>query len=298
VSACRNCGQARAERLPFHYRWHGRRFDGVRCRACDLVRLDPMPAAAELEELYGQDYFDTALHGLDQAGMDYEALHDAQRVGTAAFVAQDLLPRAPGAASFFEVGAAMGHLLSCARDLGLRVGGVEISAAACAAARRKFGLELHRGDVTALDLTDEAGRWDVVYAGDVLEHMTEPAAALAAMHALLAPGGTLILRVPATLNLLSTRVALTAYRLLGRSVRLPDGPYHVHEFTPRTLARTVGRRFTDVRVEQDIVPLRDLNLKGGSAAYRAKWLLHAVNVPLTRLTGRLGDRLLLTARKG
>ncbi len=295
-SLCSCCGSDQTSALPFHYIWDNIRYDGVRCRECKLARLQPMPSAPVLTALYGNDYFDHALHGLDQAGVTYETLRDEQQSETLSFVRDEIVARVPGAKSLFEIGAAMGHTLDAGRSLGLRCGGLEISATAAVVAKRKFGFELIQESIDQADLSDEQGCWDIVYAGDVLEHMVDPADMLARMAGLLTPGGAVVIRVPATLNLLSTRLATPWLNLIGASRCLPDGPYHLHEFEPATLQRLASRYFKSVTIEQSIVPASRLNIKGGSLAYRLKRTAHRLNEPLTRRFGVCGDRLVMVGR--
>jgi 2-polyprenyl-3-methyl-5-hydroxy-6-metoxy-1,4-benzoquinol methylase len=261
-----------------------------------MISLEPMLTPDEAARLYDGDYFDSGLHGLDGAGASYETMSDARAEETDRFLAEVVLSRNAGAGSLFEIGAAMGHLLAAGRRRGLRCGGLEISAAAVARARDKFGLELIHGGVETADLAGEAGRWDVVYAGDVLEHLVDPGLAVAQAARLLRPGGVFVVRLPSSFSLLSTRLAAGLLPHFGGSLRLPDKPYHLHEFGADTARRLLGRGFAEVEVVESIIHPRDLNVKGGSAAYRLKHLLHWCNLPVTRLTGRFGDRLTLWAR--
>jgi len=294
---CVACGGTDFARAPFHYVWEGRRFEAWRCRRCGLTTIEPKPNDEELTRLYAADYFRDGLHGLDRAGSDYETLSDRAREDWRRFLRREIRPRHPEARRFFEVGAAMGHMLAVARDEGFAVGGVEISAAAAERAREKFGIELQVGDLTGLDLADEAGHWDIVYAGDVLEHLRDPAAALAVMSRLLAPGGLVVVCVPTTLDLISSRLGDRLLRWGHRDARLPDPPYHLYEFTRTTARRLAQRYFGQVETVTEIVPFSRLNLKDRSPRYLAKAALHVLNVPLTRLTGRWGDRLTLYARE-
>jgi len=288
---CNLCGDSRFAREPFHYQWDGRRFDGMRCRGCGLVTLAPLPSDADLVKLYDGDYFARGLHGLDQLRQSYEAWSDAAMETSRRFLREELLARRPGARSVFEIGAAMGHFLAAARQEGLAVAGLEISPAATARAREKFGLELACANIEAFDPEPWAGRWDLVYAGDLFEHLRDPAGTLVKVERLLAPGGLFFIRIPSTLNLLSTRLAAPLLRAAGRSRRLPDPPYHLYEYTPATIGRLFAQRFARVEIRQEAMTPGRLNLKGGSAAYVAKRALQVVNAPLTRLTGRWGDRL-------
>ena len=47
----------RFKKLPFYYEFEGQRLQGTRCRRCQLMFLDPQPTPAQLERLYGKDYF-------------------------------------------------------------------------------------------------------------------------------------------------------------------------------------------------------------------------------------------------
>ncbi len=289
--ACDACAEERVRTMPFHYLWEGKRFQGVRCARCGLIRLDPLPTDAELARLYDRDYFATGLHGLDRLGTTHEAWADASMDASRRYLREQMLRRRPGARSVFEIGAAMGHFLSAARQEGLEAAGIEISPAAVARAREKFGLELICANIETLDVAPLAGRWDIVYAGDLFEHLRSPARVLAQVDALLAPGGLFLIRLPATFNLLSTRLAVPLLRLAGRQRRLPDRPYHLYEYTGASIRRLFQTRFARVEVRQEITPPGRLNLKDGSPAYLAKYLLQFVNVPVTRLTGRCGDRM-------
>lgn len=294
---CNSCGGEKFTLEPFHYWWDERRFDGVRCRACELVSLSPMPSDADLAKLYDGDYFARGLHGLDQLRQSYEQWADAAMEVSRRFLLDELLPRRPGARSVFEIGAAMGHFLESARREGLAVSGLEISPAAVTRAREKFGLELACGNIEAFDPGPWAGRWDLVYAGDLFEHLRDPAGVLGKVETLLSPGGLFFIRIPSTLNLLSTRLAAPLLRASGRSRRLPDPPYHLYEYTPATIGRLFARHFARVEIRQEAMAPERLNLKGGSPAYLAKRALQVVNAPLTRLTGRWGDRLTVCGRK-
>ena len=294
---CNLCHGLRFRRLPFHYMWEGGRFQGVRCRTCGLVTLDPLPTDEQLVRLYDADYFADGLHGLDRMGTDYETHADAALAGARRYLRETILPRRPGARSVFELGGAMGHFLRAAAAEGLRTGGVEISAAAVERAREKFGIELECGNIEKIDVEPWAGDWDVVYAGDLFEHLRDPSGVLAKVARLLTPGGICVMRVPGTYNLLSTKLGEAVLRLAGRDRPLPDAPYHLYEYTDTTLRRMFAPHFAEVEILCEATAPGGLNLKDRSGAYLAKYALQFINAPLTRLTGRFGDRMTVFARK-
>ena len=292
---CNLCHGESFARLPFHYSWAGKRWQGRRCRSCGLICIDPQPSEDELARLYAADYFADGLHGLDRAGLDYEALHDADRTAASRLVETVLRRHHPAAERLFEIGPAMGHVLDAARRAGLDVGGVEISPTGVARAREKFGLDLIEGNIEFVDLSAENGGWDIVYCGDLLEHVRDPLGVVGKAAALLRPGGLCVMRLPGTFNLLATRLAVPLLLALGRQKQLPDKPYHLYEFTTTTARRLFARHFDRVEVRNEAIAPWRLNRKTGSADYLAKYLLQWLNWPLTGLTNRFGDRMTILA---
>jgi SAM-dependent methyltransferase len=136
-----------------------------------------------------------------------------------------------GAGRYLDVGCGSGGSLGVARALGWRVvAGIEMDDAAAARARR-FADELHVGDVLAAPFAP--GRFDVVTALHVLEHVPDPVGAVRRMLEWLAPGGLLVLEVPNAGGL--------GARLFGRAWSGLELPRHLSHFTPETLARVVER---------------------------------------------------------
>jgi SAM-dependent methyltransferase len=293
---CVGCDGQASSPLPFHYEWEARRFVLCRCPRCGMISLDPQPTSAEIAAFYSEEYFASGLHGLDRLGTDYESAADTGIAAAARFLEREVLTAHSHPHSLFEIGAAMGHLLAAGESLGLVCGGIEISPEAAARARDKFGLALEGGRFEDLDLSPHRQRWDVIYAGDVLEHLQDPAAAVVKVVDMLAPGGVFVARLPSSFDLLSSRLAIRVLPALGRTMRLPDKPYHLHEFTRRSALDFFRRYFDDVEVDSSLIPPWKLNRKSGSAAYRIKGILHWANLPVTFLAGRCGDRLVVRAK--
>src|SRR5262249_57535140 len=129
-----------------------------------------------------------------------------------------------GAGRYLDVGCGSGGALGVARALGWRVAGIEMDDAAAAKARR-FTDELHVGDVLTAPFAP--GRFDVVTAFHVLEHVPDPVAAARRMLDWLAPGGLLIVEVPNAGGL--------GARLFGGAWAGLELPRHLSPFTPAPL---------------------------------------------------------------
>src|SRR5207249_2046966 len=121
---------------------------------------------------------------------------------------------APARGALLEVGCAAGFLLQRARAGGWSVRGVELSAEAVARARA-LGLDVYHGDLLGAGLP--ATSVDLVYMGDVLEHVPDCRAVVDEVARLLRSSGLLVLRGPITTHSLARRLALAAYRLAGRT---------------------------------------------------------------------------------
>ncbi len=158
---------------------------------------------------------------------------------------RDVLPLLPDRlGEVLEIGCGdgtTGELLE--RRFGCRVTGVELNPHAAAAAAGR----IHRvvaGDVEQLELD---GRYDLVLALELFEHLTEQEAFLARMRRLLEPDGTLLLSVPNV-----GHGAVVEDLLAGRWDYLPIGLLcytHYRFFTRATLESWLERcDFSRVRL--------------------------------------------------
>ena len=93
-----------------------------------------------------------------------------------------------------DVGCGRGTVALAARAAGWDVYATEISATCVAELRPLFGERLHEGPL--LEVPFARASFDVVLMIEVLEHLDDPAAYLAASRALLRPGGILLVTTP------------------------------------------------------------------------------------------------------
>lgn len=102
-----------------------------------------------------------------------------------------------GGKTVLDVGCATGYLARALVERGCQVSGVELVPEAAEEARPVLD-QLVVGDLTTLDLAAELGeaRFDCVVAGDILEHLADPAPVLRSLVGLLAPGGSVVVSTP------------------------------------------------------------------------------------------------------
>lgn len=135
-----------------------------------------------------------------------------------------------GQGRYLDVGCGSGGSLGVAAALGWQPAGIEMDAAAAERARR-FTREIHVGD--ALTAPFSPGRFDVVTAFHVLEHVPDPVAVVRRMLEWLAPGGLVIIEVP--------NAGGWGASLFGSAWSGLELPRHLSHFTPESLARVVEK---------------------------------------------------------
>ena len=290
VAQCAGCGSTRWRRLALAYEFHGR-FPAVECRACGLRFLAVQPTAEGLARLYGGAYFERDF----RCGRSAVAYHDEAtfRAENEGLLAAFERLRTPG--RLLELGCAGGWLLKHACERGWSVRGVELSSDAVAQARA-LGLDVFEGELPQAGFP--AGSFDLIYMGDVLEHVPDPRRVLEECARVLAPGGVLYLRGPITTNSIARRMALAAAGAVGHTLVLREPPYHLWEFTPGPLRRLFER--CGLRVEamrQSKIPPGHAHGEKSAPQRAIMATLDAVNVPLTRACNVLGDRIVVVARK-
>lgn len=138
---------------------------------------------------------------MDRATYDRMAEIDAEhwwfvarrRIVAALIAAQ--APLRPGA-RILEVGCGTGSNIALLQGFG-RVDAIEPDGPARALAARRSGLDVRGGFLPADGPSIEDGAYDLIVLLDVLEHIPEDGPALEVLRAKLAPGGRLLVTVPA-----------------------------------------------------------------------------------------------------
>ena len=157
--------------------------------------------------------------------------------------------RLPAPTELLDVGCGAGLAAEALARLGHRVTGIDLAAAALAAARRHAGqtdASVTYRRATAADLVAEGRQFGAVTALEVIEHVADPAMFLGELARLMLPGGQLFV---STLN--RTARSFIVAKLGAEYVLrlLPRGTHAWRRFIPPAdlarLARDAGLRMTD-----------------------------------------------------
>jgi SAM-dependent methyltransferase len=253
--------------------------------------LQVQPTATTLARMYGAEYFESDFRcGRSDARASDELAFRAENDGLL-----DRFERYRGRGRLLDVGCANGLLVKRACERAWAAQGVELSAEAVARARA-LGVQVREG--TLRDAAFPDASFDLVYTGDVLEHVPDCREVAAEVARVLAPGGHWFLRGPITTHSLARSLALAVAGRAGRAIVLREPPYHLWEFTPGPLAALMRRVGLEVvAVEQAKIAPGAAHGQKSALQRAALFVLDSVNLPLTRLLNARGDRVVLVARR-
>lgn len=296
---CPGCGADEGEPvargLDWEYSSCGNQFTFRRCRRCRTVYLDPCPSPKDFNVIYPESYYTTAEAG---PGGAVRLAWDAVERRRAAMFRQLL---GSGDREVLDVGCGNGRLLRVLRAVGggrWRLTGVE---------RGLERAEIEGAAARGITLVDglyeevafEPGRFDLIVAQQVIEHLFDPAAMLDKIRRELAPGGRVVIDTP---NLEGVDRQMFSRRLWGGY----HFPRHLTLFTPETLAalaNRVGLEVVEVRPMLSpvfwLMTLHNAATTAGAPraitgriSYRSPTLLAlatALELPLLHLLGRTSN---------
>jgi spore maturation protein CgeB len=200
------------------------------CPDCGLVHLDPVPTTEESAALYGESYFSGG--GVGEY-IDYAADDELHRINARSHLARLARVRKAPPGRLLDFGCAHGFVADELRAAGWDVEGVEVSEVAAQYARDRFGLTVHPDFEKAIAANGE-GAFDVITFFQVLSQLPDSAAALDSAHALLRPGGMVMVE--------SSNRGGTIARVLGPRWHLIAPPSVISLFDPETLDGLLRRR--------------------------------------------------------
>jgi len=261
---CPACGH-RGCRILFQgtdrlYHTTSKTFQVIECDGCRLIRLFPWPEPSELRHYYPREYWfvpeqDTASH-LEELYRRFVLRDHVNFVTGALRHAADGSGR-PGAV--LDVGCGGGLFLRMLAERGHPVLGLDFSLGAAAVAWRQNKIPTICASLSHAPLPN--GLFNVITMFHVLEHLFDPVAYLEAAHALLAPGGHIVVQVP--------NAACWQFLLLGEYWSGIDIPRHLFNFRAHDIEILLDRcGFEVVRTKH--FSLRDN--PAGLATSLAPWL--------------------------
>ena len=211
-------------------------FDGgkyrfARCRNCRGYSLFPKLSEAQLSFLYSSDYV-----GADEdESSSTEKAYEAKFADLAAYLASHR--ETPGE-KFLDYGCGANPIsFKMATENALIPYGMELTADVRAIAEQNTGIKLHSRE----EIIQGTELFDVIFLGDVLEHLIDPITELESLIKKLMAAGILIAQGPlqGASTLTHRLVGLFALLTQGRSANYP--PYHVSLATLLSMKKLLAK---------------------------------------------------------
>jgi 2-polyprenyl-3-methyl-5-hydroxy-6-metoxy-1,4-benzoquinol methylase len=197
-------------------------FDLRRCLGCGLLFNSPRLDHDELAQLYGRSYY--FFNRPDSPEFD-RAVPMYRR--SVALVADQIAQKRT-----LDIGGGRGYFPALLKRLGWDAKAVEISSDASKYARDKFKLDVFTGTIEQYSVSPEKQLFPLVTAIDVIEHVPDPNAFIAAAAAVMEPGGVLIVDTP---NAAAKNIQIEQITWKGFN------PFHIFLFNPDNLAKLLAK---------------------------------------------------------
>ncbi|GID07530.1 hypothetical protein TMM008_47320 [Pseudomonas sp. 008] len=248
------------------------------------------PTPEALHEYYAQTYFqkeasDSYRKSYSVEELEVIELRIAQRAGQAQMLLGDDQP-----GSLLDVGCGEGFVLKFFEQIGWQVQGIDYSRAGVQQINPAYADHVEQGDVFELLETRIASnkQYDLVWLGNVLEHVLDPVSLLQSLRCLVAPNGLLVITVPNDGTAYHEELYATGAIRDRFWIAMPD---HLSYFTADSLRRTAEATQWDCLAIQGDFPI-DLFLSHEGSNYVADRsqgpAAHRARLTFERLIGQAG----------
>lgn len=279
MPVCVLCGEDTFRPLPYTYSFKERSIGIVQCSGCGLGALDPMLSQEEVRGMYLREYFDRDYHCGTTAGSYADEVGNMRAEFKSTL---EILGNFRRGGVYLEIGCAGGAALAEAHDFGYTTVGVDFSSDMAAWGRDHLQVDIRVGSLEEQRFPDES--FDVVFMGDVIEHILRPKDDLREIRRVMKPGGILALAYPMELNHLVPRLR-GLFQIHHHS---KGNPYHLFYYSPRTLSRLLDLCGFDTLMHREYKMVRHAPL--------VTRCVDIANAAISRLTGKWCDRGFLVAR--
>jgi len=229
----------------------------LQCKSCGLIWLHPRPIKDDIGKLYVKYHTHEAAKSTRHSSSLRDGIRQAILKAVFGYPIQDkrfywlgsLLSRISvirdtvGAqimmldhekrGGLLDVGAGNGIFLKTMQDLGWEVTGIEPDPDAAQIARDTYGLSVFTQTLDDTDIPHE--NFDIITMDHVIEHFSDPLAALSKIYQLLKPGGRVVIMTPNTKSL--------GHSIFKSSWLHLDPPRHFYLFdhnSLETMVKSVG----------------------------------------------------------
>jgi SAM-dependent methyltransferase len=204
------------------------------CRECGLAGAYPLPDEDALRRLYTKDYYEA----WGREGGEDPMVREMKQA-TFRLRLRRLGPL-PAGARVLDVGCATGYFLDLVRAAGGDAYGVEVSPYAAEVAGRRHPGRVECGTLEEARYPDD--HFHAVFLSDLIEHVPRPAALLAEVRRIVAPGGWVVVCTP--------DFGSAGSRLLGRRW-FHRKEEHIVYFSRRSLRLALDRAgFEEIRLHR------------------------------------------------
>lgn len=261
-----------------------------RCAECKSYSLFPKLGIHEIEDLYSIKYI---------ADVNPEFNID-QQVAVSRFLnLQEALERVENrlCKSFLDYGCgATAEVIILASNLGFKAFGVEVEAGTRKEAKSKSKCQIFSPD----EVLTSGAQFDVIFLGDVLEHLSNPLEVLDQVQTLVAPNGFLAIQGPLEGAMTFSNALLSVKaRLLSKSPsHFP--PYHVSLATKKSIVKALkinGLTIKKLMVSEPLWPAPKFGSKASFASATALIFSFAkiLDIAISKVFTNYGTRFFLIA---
>lgn len=292
VVNCFLCGSSRVkrtrERRPVDF--HINRYF-YKCTECKGYSLWPKLEDWEIQKLYSVNYIGDVGPA---SSVDYES--DKARFAKLERYLRGISK--PGEKQFLDFGCgASADTVILAKALGFQAFGAEVAEDTREQANLISGCEIFSPD----EVNSGLHQFDIVFMGDVLEHVMDPILLLESAQKSLRPGGVLVIQGPleGALTLSNFFVLLKARILFKHPSTFP--PYHVSLARKRSITNMLGVRgltIVDLQITEPYWPAPRLGSRG-SLVSLSKFLLSLtklIDIGIHKINKSYGTRFFLIAK--